>query len=120
MNACQMICHLTDSFKTATGQLVVGSRETLVSRTIVKWVALKTPMKWPHGVRTLPELDQGNGRGTAPGEWSRDTEELRGWIASFADRQSFGRHAMFGAMTREDWMIWGYRHVDHHFRQFGV
>ena len=25
-----------------------------------------------------------------------------------------------GAMTREEWMLWGYGHVDHHLRQFGV
>ena len=28
-------------------------------------------------------------------------------------------HAMFGTMSPEDWMRWGYLHTDHHLRQFG-
>jgi hypothetical protein len=27
---------------------------------------------------------------------------------------------LFGEMSRSDWLAWGYRHVDHHMRQFGV
>ena len=23
-------------------------------------------------------------------------------------------------LTRDEWMVWGYRHTDHHLRQFGV
>jgi hypothetical protein len=26
---------------------------------------------------------------------------------------------MFGAMTRGDWLRWGWLHMDHHLRQFG-
>ena len=28
-------------------------------------------------------------------------------------------HPIFGPLTRDEWMVWGYRHVDHHLRQFG-
>jgi Protein of unknown function (DUF1569) len=28
-------------------------------------------------------------------------------------------HPIFGRMTEEEWMRWGYLHVDHHLRQFG-
>jgi prephenate dehydrogenase len=28
-------------------------------------------------------------------------------------------HPMFGPMSPEDWMRWGYLHADHHLRQFG-
>ena len=31
-----------------------------------------------------------------------------------------GRHPVFGGMTREEWLLWGYAHVDHHLRQFGL
>ena len=27
---------------------------------------------------------------------------------------------IFGAMTTERWKRWGYLHMDHHLRQFGV
>jgi hypothetical protein len=26
----------------------------------------------------------------------------------------------FGAMLPKDWQRWGYRHTDHHLRQFGL
>jgi hypothetical protein len=28
-------------------------------------------------------------------------------------------HPIFGPMSRENWMRWGYLHADHHLRQFG-
>jgi hypothetical protein len=28
-------------------------------------------------------------------------------------------HSIFGSMTNQDWMRWGYLHADHHLRQFG-
>ena len=30
------------------------------------------------------------------------------------------RHPLFDEMSERDWMRWGYLHVDHHLRQFGV
>jgi hypothetical protein len=32
----------------------------------------------------------------------------------------YATHPFFGPLTREEWMIWGYRHIDHHLRQFAV
>jgi hypothetical protein len=85
----------------------------------MKWIALRVPAKWPQGVPTRPEIEQGRG-GTAPTDWERDCAELRALILSFRGRTAFGKHPIFGKMSRRDWMVWGYRHVDHHLRQFGV
>jgi hypothetical protein len=30
------------------------------------------------------------------------------------------RPPIFAALTREEWLIWGYRHTDHHLRQFAL
>jgi len=30
------------------------------------------------------------------------------------------KHPFFGALTPDEWMIWGYRHTDHHLRQFAL
>jgi hypothetical protein len=32
----------------------------------------------------------------------------------------WGRHPLFAEMSERDWMRWGYLHVDHHLRQFGL
>jgi hypothetical protein len=119
MTAHQMICHLNDSFGVACGEKVASPTNSLLQKTLIKWVALHTPMKWPAGVPTRPEMEQGKG-GTAPVDWDRDRAQLRAVIQAFGERTTFGVHPMFGEMSRSDWMIWGYRHVDHHLRQFGV
>ena len=68
---------------------------------------------------TRPEIEQGVG-GTPPSEWERDRAELLELIDVFAGWQTFGEHPVFSKMSQRDWLTWGYRHVDHHLRQFGV
>ncbi len=119
MTARQMVCHLNDSFRVGMGEKYASPATGVLQRTFLKWVALRTPVKWPPGVPTRPEIEQGRG-GTPPAEWSSDCAQLVGFIDAFADHQTFGVHPAFGKMSPRDWLIWGYRHVDHHLRQFGV
>jgi hypothetical protein len=30
------------------------------------------------------------------------------------------QHPMFGRLTTNEWNVWGFRHADHHLRQFGL
>ncbi len=122
MSPHQMICHLTDSFKAGTGEKVVAFSEKMLNRTVVKWAALYVPIPWPHGVRTRPEMDQ-NGGGTKPVEFEVDRSALCNIIERFSRQQrdfEWGSHPLFGRMADRDWHRWGYLHVDHHLRQFGV
>ncbi len=122
MTAHQMVCHLHDSFKIGTGEKVASSKSNLVSRTFVKWFALQVPMTWPKGFQTRPEVDQLLG-GTPPAEFERDVKELEAMVERFSSPQrdfSWQPHPIFGAMTDEHWLRWGYLHMDHHLRQFGV
>lgn len=119
MTAPQMICHLNDSFLVAAGEKYASPKTSVMQRTLIKWIALRTPLKWPPGVPTRPEIAQGQG-GTPPGEWETDRAQLLALIDAFAARRSFGEHPVFGKMSQRDWLIWGYRHVDHHLRQFGA
>ena len=122
MTPHQMICHLNDSFKVGTGERITGMRTSPLSRTVVKWIALYTPMQWPQGIRTLPEVDQQAG-GTKPVAFERDRDELLETMARFAgsDRTfQWGTHPIFGRMSAAEWLRWGYVHADHHLRQFGA
>ncbi len=119
MTARQMVCHLNDSFRVGMGEKYASPATNLLQTTLIKWIALRAPVRWPPGVPTRPEIEQGRG-GTPPAEWDNDRTELLALIDSFADRRTFGVHPMFGHMSRRDWLTWGYRHVDHHLRQFGV
>ena len=123
MTPHQMICHLNDSFKSVIGERDVSERKTnLVTRSMVRWIALYAPLKWPRGVPTMPENDQERG-GTPPENFTRDLEALATMIARVtrAERDfQWRRHPLFGEMSEKDWMRWGYLHVDHHLRQFGA
>ena len=121
MTPHQAVCHLSDSFRSMMSPNPISSVSTIVSRTVIKWIALQAPMQWPHGVKTRPEVDQEIG-GTRPVEFSRDERQLEALIEQFVQRTGadFQPHPMFGRLTTEEWQRWGYLHLDHHLRQFGV
>jgi hypothetical protein len=123
MTPHQMVCHLNDSFKSVIGERQLsGDKSNLLTRTVVRWLALYAPLKWPHGVPTMAENDQERG-GTPPDEFQRDLAALTFMIDRLtrAERDfQWGRHPLFAEMSERDWMRWGYLHVDHHLRQFGL
>ena len=120
MTVGQMICHCTDSFLIAVGERPVGrAKSPPIPRSLYKWLALKAPMKWPRGVRSVPEIIQGMG-GTPPTDFASDRFVLFHSLDRFAETHgNWPQHPYFGNMTEADWMRWGYLHSDHHLRQFG-
>ena len=120
MSAHQMVCHLCDSYRGALGEKSVNPATGFAQRTIFKWVALRLPMKWPKGIATRPEVEQGVGS-TAPTEFDEDRAELLSVISRFSTGASDLAipHPVFGRMTAQEWLRWGYLHADHHLRQFG-
>jgi hypothetical protein len=120
MTPHEMLCHVGDSFLVVLGERPVSSAETWLSRTVAKWVALHTPLPWPRGLPTRPEVDP-HRQGTRPAGFDRDQQAVADLIRRFAAPDTrFVRHPAFGAMTRAEWLLWGYGHVDHHLRQFGL
>jgi Protein of unknown function (DUF1569) len=120
MSAHQAVCHLTDSFRMVLGHKPVSHTSTLLRRTLVKWVALYAPVRWPTGVRTTREIDQELG-GTTPVEFAADLARLETLLETFTveTRMLDGQlHPTLGRMSRIDWLRWGYLHMDHHLRQF--
>jgi Protein of unknown function (DUF1569) len=121
MTAHQMVCHLSDACRAALGERRVPVIGTLWERTVIRWLAIHTNVKWPQGVRTVPEADQ-EITGTRPTEFARDVDELRRLIQRFngAEAQLSGHHPLFGALSAAEWGRFSYRHADHHLRQFGI
>ena len=118
MSAAQMICHLSDSFRSALGEKSVSSDTNFFKRTVMKRLALALP-NWPHGVKTRPEMDQQQG-GTPPAEFAADVQQLRILFDRYCAAQQFAPHPMMGPLTRSERMRWAYLHMNHHLRQFGV
>lgn len=122
MTAPQMICHLNDAFLGIIGEKAVSGPGGFSIWPVLKYVALYSPMKWPHGVPTMPEVDQLGGGGTPPVEFESDLRALLGTMDRFTRRPrdfEFRPHPLFKVMSEGQWMRWGYLHVDHHLRQFG-
>lgn len=117
MNASQMLAHLMNWARMSTGELTtkeirVPLRYPLIKQLVVYW------LPFPKGVRTAPELI-----GREPEEWAVETVALRAHINSFDTREAKAEwplHPAFGKLTPRAWGVLCYRHIDHHFRQFGV
>jgi hypothetical protein len=120
MTAHEMVCHLGDSFAGVLGERPIAPADTWLNRTVIKYVALHTSLTWPKGTPTRPEVDQTIG-GTKPTDFDRDRERVVTLMRRFADPSArYAPHPIFGPLTRDEWMIWGWRHTDHHLRQFAL
>jgi hypothetical protein len=122
MSAHEAVCHLTDAFLIVLGDRPTRFRaDSWFNRTVGRVVALSTPVPWPRGIPTSPEADQERG-GTPPGDFDEDRTELLRQMSRF--RATGGRgldpHVALGALTPAEWGRWGFRHLDHHLRQFGA
>ena len=75
-------------------------------------------LPWPKGAPTARELLE-----RVPAEWEA---EIAGLLALMEEAGMISRdfewpeHPAFGRMSHRAWGVLGYRHLDHHFRQFGV
>jgi Protein of unknown function (DUF1569) len=121
MSAPQMVCHLADAFRMGRGARAVSEGTGPLQRTVVKWVALYAPMRWPSNIVTRPELDALHG-GTPPGAFAADVAEVAVELDAFLAHVRAGRclpHPIFGRLSPAAWLRWGYLHTDHHLRQFG-
>ena len=121
MSAGGMVCHLTDSFHIVLGNRPTGHTNTRLERTLIRLIALTTPLPWPKGIATVAEVDQERG-GTRPEDFAADFDRLRAALREFVTRLPDRRmsHPIFGPLSTAEWGRWGYRHVDHHLRQFGL
>ena len=122
MSAPQMVCHLSDALRMGAGHKRVSAATGLLQRTILKWVVLYLPLRWPPGILTRPEIDQAQG-GTRPCDFAADVaacETLLELITARPRSFDWQPHPIFGRMSDAAWLRWGYLHMDHHLRQFGA
>ena len=122
MTAHEMVCHLSDSFRMALGQKPVCRVTGRLRATMMKWIALYLPLRWPAGIVTTPELDQKVG-GTSPVDFAADVAELEALlnlVTTHSEKFDGQSHPIFGRMSEAGWLRWAYLHMDHHLRQFSA
>jgi hypothetical protein len=118
MTAKQMVRHLRCAYEVALGERRGAPMEGFPP-VLMKWVALRSGLRWPKNIQTFPELKRAIAE--------RSDTEFDVLVCAVIDKMqtlATGKrcaptHPMFGPMTEKDWMRWGYLHADHHLRQFG-
>jgi hypothetical protein len=117
MTAHQMLAHLADWMLMAKGDLKTAPMKRLLRYPPLKQLAIYW-LPFPKGVATAPEL-----LGRKPSPWSVELAAVREHVQAFANlgpKATWPEHPVFGKMSAHAWSVFGYRHMDHHLRQFGL
>jgi hypothetical protein len=117
MSARQMLAHLVDALRMATGEIVPTQKNLPIRFSPLKQLIIYGP-PFPKNSPTAPELIT-----RQADDWDGECAQLREIMESYAKRpqhKKFPRHPAFGELSRGAWGALGYKHIDHHLRQFGV
>jgi hypothetical protein len=117
MTAPQMLAHVTDWMLMAKGELKAAAKKRPLRYPVVKQLVIYW-LPFPKGVPTARELIS-----RKPSEWAIERASVRQHVESFGSLDAamvWPDHPAFGKMTPRLWLVLGYRHTDHHFRQFGI
>lgn len=117
MSAVQMVAHLCDSLRMASGELDVAPKKVPFRYSPLKELVLYV-LPIPKGLPTAPELIA-----RKPGDWTEEVADLRDQLNGIVQRGDEAlnpEHPAFGRLSARQWGVLIYRHMDHHLRQFGV
>lgn len=121
MNVGEMLCHCLDGNKMALGLIPPTDKSNFFTRNFVKYlVVYLVPI--PKGAPAPPEINP-HKNGTKPQDFECERQLLIDHINNFANltAEDFkGKHHIFGKLTPNQWGRLGYKHLDHHLKQFGV
>ena len=117
MTIDQMLSHLADSCRMALGDLPTAAkpgpfRFAPLRKAVIYW------LPWPKGAPTAPELIARTPVSVVAEQ--ADLKSLLERLAAQRSRQDWPAHPAFGVLSQKDWGALIYRHLDHHFKQFGV
>lgn len=118
MTCPQMLTHVNDQLRMAMGEISAQPKRVPLRYPPLKQLAIFS-LPWPQGLPTSPELLARIDAAV----WPAEVEAFEQLLAQFAARgkdESWPLHPAFGPLSRQGWGVLAYRHVDHHFRQFGV
>lgn len=116
LTAPKMICHLCDAMRVALGEVRAVDRSTPLSRSLLKFLIIQTPVQPPPGkVKTAPEM-----LSSSPEAFAADLATCERLLARLGRGEARGTHPTFGPLSTAEWGKLGWKHTDHHLRQFGV
>lgn len=114
LSAPRMLCHVSDQLRIANGTIIGRHRDSLLRRTLLKWMVVHSSMQAPPGkVQMVPEM-----LSTLPTSWEADLAACIRLIHEVGLGHANGRHPAFGHLSGSDWGKLAWKHLDHHLRQF--
>lgn len=117
MTAPQMLAHCNDGFGLATGEIPTRVRRTWARFPPINYL-IACFLPFPRHAPMARELFA-----RVPDEWHVELARLHANMERFAaqDRRApRPLHPFFGPLPWWAWGLLGYRHLDHHLRQFGA
>ena len=115
--APKMLAHVNDALRMSSGILPTSLKRTPLRFPVFKQVGVYFA-PWPKGVPTVPELLS---RGESA-DWEAERAAFPVAVAGFVTRPkdaALPLHPAFWRLSRRAWGRLAWRHIDHHFRQFG-
>ena len=117
--APQMLAHVNDGLRMALGDLATAPKKvTLLRYPILKQLIVYV-LPMPKGAPTSPELLAR----VDTAQWDTEVAVFPGLLdraGARAGSRDWPLHPAFGHLSPRAWGVLGYRHIDHHFTQFGV
>lgn len=120
MNVGEMMSHLGDALKEVLGDRQSSNKSNLMMRSVGKFFVLN--FSFPKGAPTHPEFNP-KVKGTKPGSFDADKAQLASLISRVTEIKPGAQlpvHPLMGPFSYEQWGKLTAKHLDHHFRQFGV
>ncbi len=115
MSAPKMLAHMTDAFRMALGDLPVKPKKIpLIGSFPFKQLVIFV-LPFPKNSPTAPEIIS-----RQPEAFDVERANAKTLLGRLAGNVTYAAHPIFGTMTKNEWGALGYKHFDHHLRQFGV
>lgn len=116
MSSAQMLHHLNVAIGSGLGFYTIEDKSNFVSRSVVKFLILNVLKMFPKNSETPPTL-----KATGNYDFETEKQQLLTILAKAFDTQKdseWGKHTLFGKMSREEWGKLIMIHCNHHFQQF--
>ena len=117
LNAGQMQVHVRHQIECALGRLDLKPIKGIFNYQPMPYLIIHW-LPWPKGTPTAPELVD-----PPTGDWEKERAALLDAIrelVALGGEGDYAKHPMFGKLKAKEWGVLVWRHLDHHFRQFGI
>ena len=113
-----MLAHVNDALRIPLGEVTPAPKKLPFRFFPLKQLIIYV-LPFPKGAPTAPML-LARCETAVFAEEVQAFRKLLGRLAQRGDQSTWPAHPAFGSMSHRDWGVLGYRHIDHHFTQFGV